>query len=216
MKIKETYIEVKKRNMSTPVNTEEIYRLIKRVANETYAEKIVLELAEDDGFDFYELYDKDGKIIIRSGSGVGFASGFNAYLKERCGYCVGALSTSGTLPATPPAVNEPIKRKSKFLYRYFFNYCTYCYTYAFDTWEEWEKTLDYLILSGYNLILNPVGIESVWRNTLMRMGYTKKETDNFLCGPAFYAWQWMMNMTGCWRRMHSWSMPPSTPIGTAL
>ena len=51
-------------------------------------------------------------------------------------------------------------------------------------------------MSGYNLILNPVGIESVWRNTLMRMGYTKKETDNFLCGPAFYAWQWMMNMTG--------------------
>ena len=82
MKIKNTYIEVKKRNMSTPVNTEEIYRLIKRVANETYAEKIVLELAEDDGFDFYELYDKDGKIIIRSGSGVGFASGLTLILRS--------------------------------------------------------------------------------------------------------------------------------------
>ena len=120
----------------------------------------------------------------------------NAYLKERCGYSIGILSTSGTLPLVPPAVGEAIKRKSKFLYRYFFNYCTFSYTYAFDNWEEWEKTLDYLLLSGYNLILNPIGLETVWRNTLLSIGYTEKQADEFLCGPAFYAWQWMMNMTG--------------------
>ena len=196
MKIKETYVDVKRQNMTVSVDTDEIYALIERVTNNTYSKKIKLEISEDDGFDFFEVFDNDDKVVIRSSSGVGFASGFNAYLKERCGYSIGALTTSGKLPDAPPAVGEPIKRKSKFLYRFFFNYCTLCYTYAFDTWAEWEKTIDYLLLSGYNLILNPIGTETVWRNTLLRMGYTEKEADAFLCGPAFYAWQWMMNMTG--------------------
>lgn len=196
MQIKEAYIDIKKQNMSAPVDTAEIYALIKRVTNESYAAKIELEILPDDGFDVYEVCDKDGKVLIRSSTGVGFASGFNAYLKERCGYSIGALTTSGSLPEVPPAVGESIKRKSEFLYRYFFNYCTFSYTYAFDLWEDWEKTIDYLLLSGYNLILNPIGTETVWRNTLIRMGYGEKEADAFLCGPAFYAWQWMMNMTG--------------------
>lgn len=196
MRINKNYVDVKKQNMTVSVNTEEIYALIKRVANNTYSEKVELETVSDEGFDFYEIFDKEGKILIRSSTGVGFASGFNAYLKERCGYSVGALTTSGKLPEVPPAVGKPIKRKSKFLYRYFFNYCALSYTYAFDTWAEWEKTIDYLLLSGYNLILNPIGTETVWRNTLLRMGYAEKEADAFLCGPAFYAWQWMMNMTG--------------------
>lgn len=194
--MKKPYVDVKRQNMTAPVDTAEIYALIKRVTNDTYSKKIELEISPDDGFDFYEIFDKDGKVCIRSSTGVGFASGFNAYLKECCGYSVGILTTGGTLPEVPPTVGKPIQRKSKFLYRYFFNYCTLSYTYAFDTWEEWEKTLDYLVLSGYNLILNPIGNETVWRNTLLRMGYTEKETDAFLCGPAFYAWQWMMNMTG--------------------
>ena len=196
MRIKDAYIDIKKQNMPACVDTAEIYALIKRVTNSTYSDNVVLEIACDDGFDFFEVSDKDGKVLIRSSNGVGFAAGFNAYLKERCGYSIGAMTTVGKLPKVPPIVGEPIKRKSEFLYRYFFNYCTFSYTFAFDTWEEWEKTIDYLLLSGYNLILNPIGSETVWRNTLIRMGYTEKEADSFLCGPAFYAWQLMMNMTG--------------------
>lgn len=96
----------------------------------------------------------------------------------------------------PAARRQPITGKSRFLYRYFFNYCTFSYTYAFDTFAEWERTLDYLLLSGYNLILNPIGLEGVWRKTLLRLGYTEEEVRGFLCGPAFYAWEWMMNLTG--------------------
>ena len=197
MKISQRDIDIKRENYPKSTDLQQVYGLIKRVANQAYADKINLELIDDcDGFDFFEVCDSDGKILIRSSNGIGLASGFNAYLKERCGYSVGALSTSGVLPVDPPAVSEPIVRKSKFLYRYFFNYCTFSYTYSFDTWEDWEKTIDYLLLSGYNLILNPIGLESVWRNTLLTIGYTEEQIQSFLCGPAFYAWQWMMNMTG--------------------
>lgn len=196
MKIKENYIEIKRKNMPKTTDLQEVYALIGRVSAKAYVDAIVLELCEGDGFDFYEVSDADGKILICATSGVAMASGFNAYLKERCGYSIGMLSTSGTLPEKPPVVGEPIKRKSKFLYRYFFNYCTFSYTYAFDNWQDWEKTIDYLLLSGYNLILNPIGLEYVWRSTLLSIGYTEKQANEFLCGPAFYAWQWMMNMTG--------------------
>ena len=196
MKIKEIYIEEKIKNAPKVLCPEDVYALIERVANKKYAEAVILEKCEDDGFDFYEVSNSDGKILIRASTGVGFAAGFNAYLKEICGYSVGIMTNSGTLPDTPPTVDKVISAKSGFLYRYFFNYCTFSYTYAFDMWEEWEKTIDYLLLSGYNLVLNPIGLESVWRSTLISLGYTKKEADGFLCGPAFYAWQWMMNMSG--------------------
>ena len=196
MKISQRDLDIKRENMPASTDLAEVYALIERVTNHAYASQVDLELYEDDGLDSFEARDRDGRILIRASNGVGLAAGFNAYLKERCGYSIGALSVGGTLPREPVAVGEPIIRKSQFLYRFFFNYCTFSYTYAFDTWADWERTIDYLMLSGYNLILNPVGLECVWRNTLTALGYTEAQIRQFLCGPAFYAWQWMMNMTG--------------------
>ncbi|MBR1676918.1 MAG: alpha-N-acetylglucosaminidase C-terminal domain-containing protein [Clostridia bacterium] len=197
MEIKRNYVEIKKDNIPDVFDEGAVYALITRVAGKAYADMILLEKIDGDGFDYFEVSDTDsGKILIKAPNGLSAAVGFNHYLKERCGYTVGALSVSGTFPETPPKVGEKIQKKSKFIYRYFFNFCTFCYTYAFDDWADWEKTLDYLILSGYNLILNPIGIESVWRETLKRLNYRIEDIDKFLCGPAFYAWQWMMNQTG--------------------
>ena len=195
MKIKNSYVEIKKRNTPVTASVDAVYGLIERVANKKYAENIILKLTADDGFDSYEIGTLDGRTEIRASGVSGLTAGFNAYLKEVCGYSVGALTVSGSLPERPPLVKEKISRKSKFLYRYFYNLCTFSYSYAFDDWTEWEKTIDYIALSGYNLVLNPVGIETVWRETLLEIGYTKGQADDFLCGPAFYAWQWMMNLT---------------------
>lgn len=195
MKIKNTYVDIKRKNTPVTASADAVYALIERVANKDYADSIILSLSEDDGFDSYEIDTEGDKIRIKASSVSGLTAGFNAYLKEVCGYSVGALSVSGTLPQKPPLPEVKISRKSKFLYRYFYNYCTFSYTYAFDDWSDWEKTLDYIALSGYNLVLNPVGLEAIWRETLLEIGYTKGEADGFLCGPAFYAWQWMMNLT---------------------
>ena len=196
MKVQQKYIDIKKCNVKDKLDFDAISGLIKRVAGQKYEEKFIFEKIETDGFDCYEVFDRDNKICICANTGISAAVGFNQYLKEICHYSVGAFSVSGNLPEEPPSVNKVIKRKSKFLYRYFFNYCTFSYTYAFDNWSDWEKTLDYLLLSGYNLILNPIGVESVWRNILLKLNFTQNDINDFLCGPAFYAWQWMMNMSG--------------------
>lgn len=196
MQIKPQYTDIKRATLPDVFDENEILALIERVAGRAYADRVRLSPIASDGFDEYRVSDTDGGILIEATSGVTAAYAFNQYLKHRCGYSVGILSTSGELPAVPPAVGEPLAKKSRFLYRYFFNYCTFSYTYAFDTWEDWERTLDYLLLSGYNLVLNPIGIESIWRRVLLRLGYTEAEADGFLAGPAYYAWQWMMNLSG--------------------
>ena len=161
MKIKSNYTDIKRKNMPKTASVDAVYGLIERVAGKSYADSIILGLTEDDGFDSYEIENKDGKVSITASSVAGLSAGFNAYLKEVCGYSVGALSVSGALPENPPLVKEKISRKSKFLYRYFYNYCTFSYTYAFDDWSDWEKTLDYIALSGYNLVLKKLFVFSV-------------------------------------------------------
>ena len=63
---------------------------------------------------------------------------------------------------------------------------------AFWDWERWEKEIDWMALHGINLSLALTGTESVWRNVLLKLGYTKDEINEFVAGPGFTAW-WLMN-----------------------
>ena len=49
-----------------------------------------------------------------------------------------------------------------------------------------------MALHGINLSLALTGTESVWRNVLLKLGYTKDEINEFVAGPGFTAW-WLMN-----------------------
>lgn len=189
--------EVKQKNIPFTLDKEEFYGLIERVANKSYAEYIAVEQIEAvNGMDIYELSDSGDKILIRATSGVAACVAFNKYLSSCCGYTVGAVTVSGSLPEIPPKVGKTVRHESKFHYRYLFNYCTFGYTYAFYSWKDWEKVLDWALLSGYNLVLNPIAQESVWYKVLRELGYTDSEAKNYLVGPAFMPWFLMMNMSG--------------------
>ena len=78
MKIKQSYVDIKRKNMPGATDLAEVYALITRVTNATYAAAIVLELCEEDGFDCYEISDRDGKILLRASSGVALAAALRA------------------------------------------------------------------------------------------------------------------------------------------
>ncbi|MEG1887308.1 MAG: alpha-N-acetylglucosaminidase TIM-barrel domain-containing protein, partial [Oscillospiraceae bacterium] len=172
--------------------------LIKRVTgSELYRRKFIIRKKQElkHGYDTFSLFDEGENIVIEANSGVSAAAGFNQYLKKICNCFVGPLSENLNLPENPPCVGKKIESTSLFLYRYFMNYCTYGYTTVFWKFEDYEKLLDWMMLSGINLVLNPVAHEVVWQKLLTELGYSEREIDNYLCGPAYMPWQWMGNMT---------------------
>lgn len=189
---------IKAKHIPAHLEKQAVLGLIRRIAGESYASRFIIEpLAEEQpGEDRYRLSDEaDGSIRLEATSGTAAACAFNWYLKNRCGSYVGPLTRRLNLPAVPPPVGSVQEERSAFLYRYFLNFCTYGYTFAFWNWEQWAPFLDWMMLSGYNLVLNPVGHELVWIALLQRHGYTEQEARDYVAGPAFFPWQCMMNLT---------------------
>lgn len=196
VKVREIAGRTKRKNIPFYLDGTAVRALIARIAGEEYAKRFaVRQIPSRDGFDGYALFCEDDSVVIEATSGSAAASAFDCYLKKFCGYDVGFLTTAGTLPQIPPRFEERIEKHSVFHYRYLFNYCTFAYSYAFSGWEEWERVLDRVLLSGYNLVLDPIGHEAVWKAILEELGYTPAEIRRFLVNPAFLPFLWMMNMS---------------------
>lgn len=189
-------VATKEKNIPFVFNQEVVRGLIGRIAGQTYADAFSFASMEplQAGMDAYKISDQDGKILIEATSGVAAASAFRWYLEERCNSYVGPMTRRLNFPATPPQVGEAHADSSRCLYRYFLNYCTYGYSLAFWKWDEWENLLDWMMLAGYNLVLNPLGNELVWINLLQKMGYSPEDARKFVAAPTFYPWQCMMNL----------------------
>lgn len=188
----------KKNNLGNMLIEEEVLNLIERVTeSKAYCEKIIVRQVDEEktGMDAYRIYDEGEKIVIEATSGVAACVAFNTYLKKICKCFFGPITKNMKLPENPPKVGRVIENKSVFLYRYFMNYVTYAYTCLYYKWEDFERLTDWMLMAGINLVLNPVGYEIVWRDTLMELGYSAQEANDDLCGAGNLPWQIMGNMS---------------------
>ena len=149
--------------------------------------KIMTETVRSDR-DFFEITSKNGKPLIRGNNYVSIASGINWYLKYSVGVHLTWNSMHASLPATLPLVQGVERHETDIKHRYYLNYCTLSYSMAFWDWKRWEQELDWMALHGINLCLDIVGTDVVWRNVLLKLGYTKVEATQFIAGPKFPAW----------------------------
>ena len=168
--------------------------LIERIDKGASA-KFKTQLVKSDK-DFFELDQAGNKVVIRGNSWVNIASGLNWYLKYYAGVHLSWNQMQAKLPAKLPAVTKKERRETYLSLRYDFNYCTFSYSMAFWDWKRWEKEIDWMALHGVNLPLAIVGEECVWRNMLLKLGYTETEVGEFIAGPAFLAWWEMNNLEG--------------------
>lgn len=139
---------------------------------------------------------KNNPIIIRGNSWVNIAVGINWYLKHHAGIHITWNNMSPKLPNVLPAVKQKERHETDLKLRYDFNYCTFSYTMAFWDWNRWQKEIDWMALHGINMPLAAVGTECVWRNMLLKLGYSEEEVGKFIAGPAFLAWWEMNNLEG--------------------
>ena len=158
--------------------------------------KIMTEMVSGDA-DFFEITSRDGKPLVRGNNYVSIASGINWYLKYSVGVHLTWNSMHATLPATLPLVQGVERHTTDIKQRYYLNYCTLSYSMAFWDWKRWEQELDWMALHGINLCLDIVGTDVVWRNVLLKLGYSKDEANQFIAGPGFQAW-WLMNNLEGW------------------
>ena len=136
--------------------------------------------------DFFELDQQGKKVVVRGNTWVNIASGVNWYLKYYAGIHLSWNQMQVKLPATLPAVKTKERHETDLTLRYDFNYCTFSYSMAFWDWKRWEREIDWMALHGVNLPLAIVGEECVWRNMLLKLGYSEEEIGKFIAGPAFF------------------------------
>lgn len=161
------------------------------------SKRIAFEIKDDkSGLDYFELSQKGAKPLIRANTYVNAAVGLNWYLKYYCGIHLSWNCMKSKLPSKLPKVEKTERHKTDLTLRYNFNYCTFSYSMPFWDWNRWEKEIDWMALHGINMPLAAVGHECVWRNMLLRMGYTEEEVGQFIAGPAFLAWWEMNNLEG--------------------
>lgn len=172
-------------------------RLIGRVTEGT-GDRIVTRIVRqaDTLPDYFSLYDEAGRVVVEGDSPVSVATGVNWYLKYRAGVHIAWDGLTRPLPAPLPPVGEPVRREASGDLRYYLNYCTYSYSMAFWDWPRWEREIDWMALHGINLVLDITGMETVWYNLLLRLGYTREEAGRFIAGPAYLAWWHMNNLEG--------------------
>lgn len=178
--------------------TAEMTNLVGRVIGDAWKDDFVFEIKEfPSGNDTYEIESlEDGRVIIRGNNGIAMASGFNYYLRYFCKVDYNPLFVSNLeMPETLPEVEGKITKETQYDVRYALNFCTYSYTMAFWSWEEYEAFLDWAAMSGINLVLDIVGQEEIIRRTLLEYGYDNEEIKDYIAGPAYFAWYYMQNMT---------------------
>mgnify|MGYP006325942835 FL=1 len=146
--------------------------------------------------DFFELSQDGSRVCVKGNTWVNIAAGVNWYLKHYAGIMVSWNNMHPRLPRHLPAVAKPERHTTWLTDRYDFNYCTFSYSMAFWDWKRWEEEIDWMALHGINMPLAATGEEVVWRNMLLKLGYSKEAVGKFIAGPAFLAWWAMNNLEG--------------------
>ena len=157
--------------------------------------KFIVEI-KPDSIDYFELSTKGGKVLISANTWVNSAVGLNWYLKYYCGVHLSWNQMHAALPKVLPEVKNKERHTTNLKLRYDFNYCTFSYSMAFWDWNRWQEEIDWMALHGINMPLAAVGHECVWRNMMLKLGYTEEEVGKFIAGPAFLAWWEMNNLEG--------------------
>lgn len=169
--------------------------LIKRVLPQHY-KQIELAYLPSIKKDTFQISSQGTKIVLKGNNTIALASALNWYLKYNCNVNFSWNGSQINLPEQLPLPDKLITKAIEPDYRVMFNYCTFSYSMAWWDWKRWEKEIDFMAMNGINMPLTVVGLEGVWYNSLLKMGYTDVEARKFLAGPAFMAWQWMTNIEG--------------------
>lgn len=174
---------VAKQNSDTPVAA-----LLERYSPEA-SKRFVFEITDQQSEkDFFTVSSAKNKVYINGNNNLSLASGLNFYLKNILGVTLTSYNTSFDLPKQLPDITTPIRRETEIATRLYLNSESYKDERSYWGYQEWQREIDLMALSGVNTVYIPVGTGTILRNTLLAMGVDEDETASFLPMPSYYSW----------------------------
>lgn len=152
---------------------------------------------ESNTHSYFEIETRwNNKILLSAHSLRDLIAAYGWYLKNFAGFHFSRLGNRIDLSQPLPKPEEKIVKFSPWSYRYAYNYCALSYTMPFFTWENWERELDFLAMSGFTHVLVTAGLEKVWQQTLLEGGYPEEKIQDYIANPLYSAWWHMGNLEG--------------------
>jgi alpha-N-acetylglucosaminidase len=143
------------------------------------------------------------QIAVAATTASELSAGVGWYLRERCNMTIGWPRGGGSnvfFPAAWPHVGataaSPLTVRRIVPWSYFMNVCTHSYSLVWYTWSEWEGLIDWMALSGINLVLAMTGQEEMQYKVLSGFGLDDETIRKWFNGPAFLTWSRGQNEYG--------------------
>lgn len=170
--------------------------LIKRNTPRIADQFILKTIGDDNGYDHYEIYAEDKKVVLAGNSPLSRAMAYYDYL----GRFHGVVITNGDYDistiSSAPLPEEKITRTVKKKIRAMTSYESFSLSGNFRGFDRWEKEIDFMAMHGINRAFQPVGFDGVLFRTLTEIGMPENFCLEFSSGPAFLINQLTGNIAG--------------------
>jgi alpha-N-acetylglucosaminidase len=136
------------------------------------------------------------------------AAGVGYYLRQYVNLTIGWPRGGGSHVVVPnhyhwPTIRGKEERSSTPLckrrlvpWSYLMNVCTHSYSLVWYDWLDWERFIDWMSLSGINLMLAMTGQEELQYKVFSQLGVADMDIRRWFNGPAFLTWSRGQNEYG--------------------
>ena len=142
----------------------------------------------------------DGRVLITGTTASELTAGLGWYLRRFCNMTIGWPRGGGSnlfIPDQWPAVGpRRFSRQRNSPFSYLMNVCTHSYSLVWYSWKEWEAFIDWMALSGINLMLAMTGQEEVQYKVFRKLGVADESIRSWFNGPALLTWSRGQNEYG--------------------
>lgn len=137
----------------------------------------------------FQLRDtSDGRLSVTATTASELSAGVGWYLRMFCNMTIGWPRGGGSnviIPDEWPAVGPYGVTKRRITpWSYLMNVCTHSYSLVWYDWSQWEQFIDWMSLSGINLMLAMTGQEEVQYKVFSKLGVADKDIRSWVNGPG--------------------------------
>ena len=170
--------------------------LIKRNTPRIADQFLLKTIESDNGYDCYEIYSEDKKVVLAGNSPLSQAMAYYDYLGKYHGVVITSGDYDISTISSAPLPEEKISRTIKKKIRAMTSYESFSLNGNFRGFDRWEKEIDFMAMHGFNRALQPVGFDGILFRTLTDIGMPENFCLEFSSGPAFLMNQLTGNIAG--------------------